>query len=1232
MKENQNQNHNHRKKGFKQRILGLCLAMLLVCNTGINNSLVHAEEPDKEKVQSGQEEQITEKDIPTVEKDEPTVEKDEPAINTQVPIVANDTVESIPEPVTTPAVLGNNAPIKDIGLGVTVTLYISGYDSIIQTPVKVTMPDTYRTLQAYGLTSVDAKVDPGYFTPLHVLAQYCETTYGDVANTLTCGTSGFLMDIAGMKGGTRQATDTSLMYAVNHAYPKPAGSQWGYGIAECPITGGDFIAIYDMWYSSHASGAYSWFTESSKTAVAEQAFTVSLQTMDGMSGAAGNSGGAKLQVLDAQQQEITDPQIISVGKTDNMGRGTVTIHQAGTYTITAERMGTNYDSTGNPAYDLSKPYCEVTVTPAQVMTDEASVASAKEELSLGDVSAVTGDIQLPATGNHKTSIQWSSSNPTALSIQGAVKRPVDSNTKVILTATITKGTAITTKEIEVTIQGYTTALKSLIVNPGTLEYTPTVGTYTVYVPEACNEIKVTAETNADASYFKINGSPIYSVSGTKQVPLQANQDTSFKIEVLTKGTWGTTTITVKHANQGPALPELPNSWGQHLGNAMNNAATSAATPTENAGLLWESQGGVPDAWGTGYAGTPILVNGKIYVVRNQQIQILNATTGEKEQAANLISNAGYYSYITYGEGKIFVPLENGTIQCFNAVTLESLYVTQLPGLGLQGLSSVYYKAGKIYVGFTNGAFTDEGLKGRFVAYDTVDIDKDRTDERIPPAWSYGQSSYYGGGAVAANQYIIFAGDDGKVVAVDSATGEKKSEFTANGKIRCSLVYEQGYIWFTTQKGNLYKLSVDDAGSLTQAAMATLPASSKSSPVVTGGKVYVTGGTFTGGFLAVYDTSLMLLADIKTTAEALTPTVSTAYENVYVYFAQNATPGSVYVAKVTGNNKITLETLYTPKHANYCMSNIVIGEDGTLYYGNDSGYLFALGKQTQEVPPLKQDPTQEPPKGEQSELKPEVLPGLTDPISTQGGLVLRGGGRNSLADKLVAGNEISKTSGRIAQLIGARDAEGKQSLTIKNAPKKLDSQVFTELAKYPKFRLILDCGGYTLSILGADIQNQDSTLSTQIEKKENTLSEEIGKKLGTHQQFEFVQEGVLPGTVTVVYQTPENLKNCKEIYLYYMNKLSQPTKAIVEKGYTMFALDNNDDFILSDTPVGEIGVVATDTTAKKIQAYSQEPSQASRRFPMWIWVMISVLAGGVIGGAVVGNALRIKHKKERTWDI
>ncbi|MEG2783377.1 MAG: hypothetical protein RR920_03770, partial [Lachnospiraceae bacterium] len=71
MKENQNQNHNHRKKGFKQRILGLCLAMLLVCNTGINNSLVHAEEPDKEKLQSGQEEQIIEKDIPTVEKDEP---------------------------------------------------------------------------------------------------------------------------------------------------------------------------------------------------------------------------------------------------------------------------------------------------------------------------------------------------------------------------------------------------------------------------------------------------------------------------------------------------------------------------------------------------------------------------------------------------------------------------------------------------------------------------------------------------------------------------------------------------------------------------------------------------------------------------------------------------------------------------------------------------------------------------------------------------------------------------------------------------------------------------------------------------------------------------------------------------------------------------------------------------------------------------------------------------------
>ena len=56
-----------------------------------------------------------------------------------------------------------------------------------------------------------------------------------------------------------------------------------------------------------------------------------------------------------------------------------------------------------------------------------------------------------------------------------------------------------------------------------------------------------------------------------------------------------------------------------------------------------------------------------------------------------------------------------------------------------------------------------------------------------------------------------------------------------------------------------------------------------------------------------------------------------------------------MAEVTANNKITLTKIYTPEHQQYSMSKVIIGSDGTIYYTNDSGYLFAIRGKSGEVP-------------------------------------------------------------------------------------------------------------------------------------------------------------------------------------------------------------------------------------------------------------------------------------------
>jgi hypothetical protein len=74
-------------------------------------------------------------------------------------------------------------------------------------------------------------------------------------------------------------------------------------------------------------------------------------------------------------------------------------------------------------------------------------------LHLGDTTTVTHDLELPMTGPYGSQVAWTSSNERVVSSNGEVSRPNPGlgDTTVVLTATVTRGTATAQRQFDVTV-------------------------------------------------------------------------------------------------------------------------------------------------------------------------------------------------------------------------------------------------------------------------------------------------------------------------------------------------------------------------------------------------------------------------------------------------------------------------------------------------------------------------------------------------------------------------------------------------------------------------------------------------------------------------------------------------------------------------------------------------------------------------------------------------------------
>ena len=210
----------------------------------------------------------------------------------------------------------------------------------------------------------------------------------------------------------------------------------------------------------------------------------------------------------------------------------------------------------------------------------------------------------------------------------------------------------------------------------------------------------------------------------------------------------------------------------------------------------------------------------------------------------------------------------------------------------------------------------------------------------------------------------------------------------------------------TVDGVLHKVRVGADGELSEAGKVQFASASTGTPTLAGGRLYVggqlvqgsSGGQARCGVLAVIDAKTLQVEHSITSADGTAlegsnvmsaPVVSTQGGATYVYFTANSLPGGVYRYRV---GEATASRIYTPSEdkQNYCMGSITVGPDGSLYYVNDSGALFAIagvgddGSDDQEQPETDNPDKPEKPEGDTPESEDDDVQNPGDDDTNPGG--------------------------------------------------------------------------------------------------------------------------------------------------------------------------------------------------------------------------------------------------------
>jgi outer membrane protein assembly factor BamB len=390
-------------------------------------------------------------------------------------------------------------------------------------------------------------------------------------------------------------------------------------------------------------------------------------------------------------------------------------------------------------------------------------------------------------------------------------------------------------------------------------------------------------------------------------------------------------------------------WPQFQKSADNSGVTAEAAPLEAPAEVWSAFTHYRSTHGIDV--TPIVAGGRVFVIDVEGVAwAFDVDDGGEVWNTALVEDYRYkIATPAWGEDKVFFATDAGYIYALDDVGGAVLWSGRLTaGSGQQAELStqIVYDAGRIYVGSWEGK------------YYCLDVAGDGGAPKIEWTYEVPEVCYdWYSGAVVIGDYVLFGNKDGLLTCVTKAGGNQvdtcdlsdKFEVEA-GSIRSAVSTsdDRSRIYLTSRNGYVFAIDFDtttgqfipDTG-----WHASIDNYSTSTPVYHDGYVYVcSGGSFYGqeGGLYCFDAAdghQEWFNDLGVTyGSQASPAISVQDGSLYIYLSTGA-PHSAVVC-IDGGGTMLWE--HVPSHTEYSLQGVAI-YGGKVFFGNDAGYLYALGE-------------------------------------------------------------------------------------------------------------------------------------------------------------------------------------------------------------------------------------------------------------------------------------------------
>lgn len=470
----------------------------------------------------------------------------------------------------------------------------------------------------------------------------------------------------------------------------------------------------------------------------------------------------------------------------------------------------------------------------------------------------------------------------------------------------------------------------------------------------------TPVSGTNGQYDNLNGEYFYTVSCDGCYTASGSFDS-----------YGTINLVLNKDRSGSGQAD----WSGAFNHDDSNAVIPVELPTsaDNTYEKWATMVGTNNH-GAAYAGTSVIIGGYLYITGNGYLNKIDTKTGKIISQTEAGTTGYIYDYLAYGDGTIFLS-GSSYISAYEAETLNLLWRTSVGGEHSTQVNGSLNSKGTINkfrpIVYSNGyIFCGKN------AFKTTSFEIDENGYNMP-VFSIDDDFNWNSGVVVDDYYYVAAAQT--LYAINYKMGEiiDKWKFSDNDEVYTwsGVTYSadtQRLYWASYSGAKFYTIKIDTTtGELISSRFCpsvnrkyTVDVSQESvcTPVVFNGRVYLVGQKGNVDVLNAEPTFQKNKYTLETIYTAQTPErtkiqgtpiLCTAYatekndNTVYLYFQGYTKPSPIYVLKdsvaITSAKDVDVKVVASPTKTQFAFEQIATDKAGSLYFFNESGYLFCFEK-------------------------------------------------------------------------------------------------------------------------------------------------------------------------------------------------------------------------------------------------------------------------------------------------